>query len=124
MKYLVQVKITANKIIFAIYVPIFPQDISQIYHLIPIPHKNSIVIPDYLYLIFGVKSHQFENTVCPQLDNTYFCQKQDDPTEDQCIIPLIRVENPNWHSTKTTLTSTIIQEINKQHLVEFSKTPH
>lgn len=73
-----QVEFAENEIIFAIHLPIFVGDISQTYHHIPIPNNNSIIISDHSYRTLGAKSHQFESTVCPELDHIFFCRYYED----------------------------------------------
>lgn len=52
--------------------PVIYKHILLIYQFILPPYKNSIVVPDYPYVIHGTQNQQFENIICPELDNTFF----------------------------------------------------
>lgn len=112
-----QVRFNSDKIIFAIHFPILTEDISNTYHLIPLPYKNSIIIPDHPYLVLGASSHQYEDATCPELDSTFFCMKHEFLGEDRCILPLIKAESPDCSSYKATLVNPIVQQINSQNIL-------
>lgn len=73
--------------------------------------------PNFTCTHYSVSQTNNSRTVWPQLDHTYFCREQDDTREDQRIIPLIRTEKSDCHTTKSTFTSPIVLEINIQYLI-------
>lgn len=113
----IQVKFDEKKIIFAIHMPILISNYFRTFHLIPLPYKNSIILPEKPYLILGTNYHQFEESPCQKVEDQYLCRQHEDPVPDTCILPLMRAEKSDCDTMKADLVHPIIQEINEKFLL-------
>lgn len=63
-----------TNIIFNIQIPVIPDDIYTLFHIIPLPTRGNKVIPAKPYLIMNPYNIQYLDKKCPYIEKTYYCQ--------------------------------------------------
>lgn len=114
----IQVRFSNDRIIFAIHFPILKNEIFDNFHLIPIPINQSIIIPNYPYLILG--SNQLQETYenCPSIEEVHICQNRLKPLFNDCIVSMIRdADNRNCHAINIHLSKPILKAVTSKHIV-------
>lgn len=83
-----QVSFSSSKIIFAIHVPIVKPQTYSFHHLFPVIQKSQMIVPKYPYMARANQEVQFEESDCPLLEDTYYCNEVFHP-QDDCIIQVM-----------------------------------
>ncbi|XP_060535895.1 uncharacterized protein LOC132707896 [Cylas formicarius] len=113
-----QVKFTKDKIIFAVHIPIFLKDIFEIFHLFPVPVNHSLIIPNSPYLILGTDMQQYQESICPIIEDTYVCENQLTQPIGDCVTTLIKyAENKNCHVVNVNVSTHIIRPITSRFVL-------
>lgn len=114
----IQVGFSNDRIIFAIHFPILKNEVFDNFHLIPIPINQSIIIPNYPYLILGSDQLQESYEDCPSIEEVHICQNRLKPLFGDCIVSMIRdAENRNCRTVSVHLSKPIFKAVTSKHIV-------
>ena len=98
-------------IIFSIEIPIFHEALFKQYYLQPTNINNtySIDIP-HNHLIFNDHFYQFMTKSCDEVENEYYCQKEDlQPANNNCIAQIILNKPAHCNLIQSTIPDNIAQ---------------
>lgn len=113
-----QVSFIQNKIIFAVHFPILHPNTFDYFHLYPIPKNDLTLIPESPYLILGTAAHQYQDDECPRVEDLHICPDHLHPTEEDCIISIIKeAETNNCQSIPVHVHRHFVQLINDQYVL-------
>lgn len=83
-----QVTFSKTKVVFAIHFPIVKPEDFTFYHIYPIVQNHKTFLPKYPYLARTKEETQFEETLCPSLEEKYYCIENFHPS-DNCTLQLL-----------------------------------
>lgn len=114
----IQAKYSNDRLLFALHFPILIDEAFDLYRLYPIPLNQSIIIPDAPYLILGTTSQQYENEVCPIIEQVYFCQNNLQPQVNSCVASMVNGgENTHCKATEVQVIKPILEPIDNQYII-------
>lgn len=102
----IQVTFSRDKIIFAIHAPILNPNTLSFYQLFPTVQNQSILLPNYPYMVQEGTVRQFVAKPCPAIEDTFYCLEKfhsrdqclenilDNLPIDSCVIAKIHVDEP------------------------------
>lgn len=102
-----------KKIVFALSIPIiYPKEYNY-YKLVPIPtNENTILIPPHPYLVLSKEDHQYQHTPCIKLQDFYLCQKEEEINSIDCIVQILRNQNPSrCHFARVEIDRPVIEKV-------------
>lgn len=112
------VSFTANKIIFALQLPLLDSQEFDYFHLYPIPRSNYTLIPPHPYLMLSSSSHQYDDEECRKIEDTYICQNKLVPNDEDCITQLIQKTNASrCQLVPIRMKQPLIEQISKNYIL-------